>query len=250
MITRSDIITPEADTVSAMRARLKPRLTPPAPLPPALPPLGPAAPEWDRKRISFWPVAAGLIASLACLVAAASYTFGGGGLNAPGAAGGRPEWKLKIATAGQPQRHALADAEVQRLAEALTESERQRRLLDARLTRIESYMSEATGSLAKPAEDARRAPAEQPVPAAVLGADLGLVRSIPAARARWGRVQSAAADPGLSARLIISENGGETAQIRLLAGPFADQTSMLKFCRVIQAPPQDCRAAPFQGQTF
>ncbi len=281
MITTSDLVMPAAGNPVAVGT---------AAATPAFPPLRPKArpaddPEWNRRRVSIWPVAAALAASVACIVAIGTHALGGGFSSPASLLAARPDRTLRQPSPSQAQRNPLPEAELQKLTDKLVAGEQDRQRLETRLARIEAMLGETTGSISRPAERMRLAQAElpgmpvqpmpvQPVPVQTLpapsssfaappqallpanapfGADLGLVRSLSAARAKWARLQSSAGDPivglqNLGARLVITEGIGDTTQIRLLIGPFPDRGAAGRYCQSIQSGPAECRPASFQGQ--
>jgi hypothetical protein len=149
-----------------------------------------------------------------------------------------------------PTAQTAAQAEGQRLAQAVRMLTADRDRLAARLDAIERNLDQ-TGSISTPAT-APRADAQEPsrLTHAEFGLDLGTETSIEALRGLWNTVkaQHGAVLDYLRPLVMIRDGNGGSFELRLIAGPLANPATAARFCAVISATGRACRPAAFEGQ--
>jgi hypothetical protein len=113
--------------------------------------------------------------------------------------------------------------------------------------------------VAPPSSRVANAPAIDPVADAEptkagpeLGVDVGGATSFDALRVLWNSIKRAnsAAFEGLNPLVVVRESKSRGADLRLIAGPIANQEIATRLCATLTAARRFCQPAPYEGQQF
>uniref|UniRef100_E6VK62 Sporulation domain protein n=1 Tax=Rhodopseudomonas palustris (strain DX-1) TaxID=652103 RepID=E6VK62_RHOPX len=110
----------------------------------------------------------------------------------------------------------------------------------ARLVGPKAATSEDTADEPEAAE-------EVPAPRTEFGIDLGAANTVEGLRGLWRKLAKQKALKGLQPIIMIKESGN-AAQLRLVAGPFADAAAAAKACAALGSADRGCEASVYDGQ--
>ena len=94
--------------------------------------------------------------------------------------------------------------------------------------------------------------AEPAKPGPELGVDVGGATSFEGLRVLWNSTKRANSTlfDGLNPLVVVRESKTHGVDLRLIAGPLADQEAAARLCTTLSAARRHCQPAPFEGQQF